>query len=246
MTIEEKRRELLGDKWYNVMESEFNQQYMDNIREYINSEINRGVTIYPSPSDFFKAYKLCPFDQVRCVILGQDPYPNGEANGLAFGIGGDYGATPSIKNIWNELEEDIQFGLYLEEDTSLEKWAKQGVFLLNTVLSVQKGRSGSHKGIGWERFTGNTLLKLVADDRPKVFMLWGKDAQEMFDKVMNKHYTLDIPHLVLEAPHPVADMYKKDKFGDVIPDYPRTFRGCKHFSKCNEFLDSKARLTIRW
>lgn len=242
-TLEDKRKEIFGS-WYPILKDELSSPYMSNIRNYINSEMARGVTIYPEPSDFFKAYSLTPFREVKVIILGNEPYPSELSNGLAFGS--KRWETPELKNIWNELEDDIAFGLYLEGDYSLEKWASQGVFLINIVLTVQKNRPNAHKGIGWEKFVGNTLLKLVQDPAPKVFMLWGDGPQSMFDKVIEKHTTLDIPHLVLEAPYPKKDFEVKDIFGRINPNYPKTFRGCKHFSIANEFLRKNNRAAIIW
>jgi uracil-DNA glycosylase len=242
MTNKEKSlREKLGDSWYNILNSEFDSNYMTELGKRIATERNEGKYIYPESKDIFNAFKLTPYENVKVVIVGQDPYhtPNskdykgttGIANGLAFASQDLATLPPSLENIFKEIEDDIKFGLYLNGDYDLTYWAEQGVFLLNKVLTVEKGKAGSHKGWGWEVFTMKVIKHLVKSPNRLVFILWGADAREYKSLIPNDGY-----HLVLEAAHPAAEQYKSNA----------GFFGCKHFSKTNKFLKENYGTEINW
>ena len=183
--------------------------------------------VYPPSEDIFNAMHLTPLSNVKCVILGQDPYHEpGQAHGLCFSVKPDIKIPPSLENIYKELHDDI--GFEIPNHGYLEEWAKQGVLLLNTVLTVQAHRAFSHRGKGWEQFTDAIIRTVNEVDRPVVFLLWGKPAQE-------KKALLNNPkHLILEAPHP-----------SPLSAY-RGFFGCRHFSKANEFLMQNGETPIDW
>ena len=183
--------------------------------------------IFPPLEDLFSAFRLTPPDKVRVLILGQDPYHNdGQAHGLAFSVRPGVKFPPSLRNIFKELNADL--GTPVPESGSLDEWAKQGVLLLNTVLTVRAHQAFSHRGIGWEQFTDAAIKALNTVDRPIVFMLWGKPAGE-------KAAMLDNPkHLILKAPHPSP------------LSASRGFFGCGHFVRCNEFLTANGIRPINW
>jgi uracil-DNA glycosylase len=186
-----------------------------------------GAAIYPPQP--LRALTLTPFDATRVVILGQDPYHGaGQAHGLAFSVPAGVKPPPSLRNIFAELQKDL--GCPPPADGSLERWARQGVLLLNAVLTVEDGQPGAHAGRGWEVMTGALLHALAADPRPKVFMLWGALAQA-------RRAGVGSPHLVLEANHPSPLSARRP---------PVPFLGCCHFSRANEFLKSQGRGTIDW
>ena len=183
--------------------------------------------IFPPLEDLFSAFRLTPPDKVRVLILGQDPYhDDGQAHGLAFSVRPGVKFPPSLRNIFKELNADL--GTPVPESGSLDEWAKQGVLLLNTVLTVRAHQAFSHRGIGWEQFTDAAIKALNTVDRPIVFMLWGKPAGE-------KAAMLDNPkHLILKAPHPSP------------LSASRGFFGCGHFVRCNEFLTANGIRPINW
>lgn len=238
MTDREKiLRERLGNSWYEKLKWDFDQKYMDNISSKIGNR--RGFrTIYPDPEDTFNAFKLTPFEKVKVVIIGQDPYhtpslkdpKKGIAHGLAFSSQDPTILPPSLENIFKEVEEDIKFGLYLKGDYDLSYWAEQGVFLLNTVLTVDKGVAGSHSTFGWQEFTTRVVKLINAKPDRVVWMLWGKDAKEFKSIISDEH------HLVLEAAHPAAEQYRENA----------GFFGTKPFSKANEFLKKYGYGEISW
>ncbi len=237
----------VGESWFKVLRNTINSESFGKLAKYV-AYVRQSQIIYPESEDLFRAYKLCPFNNVKVVILGQDPYYDGTANGLAFGY--KNGEKPakyekSLDIIFQELEADVKFGLYLDNDYDLGWLAQQGVLLLNTVLSVKRNEPRSHKGLGWEQFTGNTIAALANDLSPKVFMLWGIEAKNAYHTVV-KHYGITNKHLVLEAKHPAADLHNKDQFGNVKPNYPETFLGCKHFSQCDKYLNEWGIKSIRW
>lgn len=180
------------------------------------------------------------------------PYNDGTANGLAFGYlnGATKPYGKSLDIIYKEVENDLYNGLKLDYDFSLEHWAKQGVLLLNSCLTVRKGKPNSHKEIiGWERIVKKIVYELWDDHLPKVFILWGNESQSLFNDVVtvyNKTKVETNNHLVLKGKHPAADLYNRDQFGMVIPDYPKTFSGGKYFSKTNNFLKQHGRKEINW
>lgn len=249
--IEERRRNLLGDSWYEVLKAVISSPFMSEIGKYLYRR-RQLAKIYPDAEDVFKAFKLCSFEHTKVIIIGQDPYNDGVASGLAFAFKGQpsYDGAKSLHLIYDEVETDIYGGFKLEFDYSLEPWANQGVLLLNTHLTVEHGKPLSHQMIGWKRFAKITIYELLRDKNPKVFMLWGSVAQSLIEEILVKKPELIIKqHLFLKAKHPAADIRNTsthDFKGDVIPDYPRTFRGCKHFSQANTFLKKNNRKEINW
>jgi uracil-DNA glycosylase len=246
-----KWRNRIGDSWYEPLKDTLNSPLMKTIQEKIKAD-RAWTTVYPESKDVFRAFKLCHFLHTKVIILGQDPYHDGSANGLAFGYKAGFrpSTQKSLDMIYLEVERDIYDGLNLNHDCSLEHWATQGVLLLNTVLTVVKGAPKSHAEIGWERFTKIVLMKLMEDPSPKVFITWGNDAKatlEVVQHVYDKKHFVKHDHLHLHAFHPAYDLRNKQKpFGDIVPDYPRTFAGNKHFSKTNEFLVKNNRKPINW
>ena len=190
--------------------------YYRDLRAFLASEY-RSQVVYPPMNDIFNAFKYCPYEQVKVVILGQDPYyGEGQAHGLAFSVKKGVDVPPSLKNIYKELQSDI--GFKIPAHGCLESWEKQGVFLLNTALTVRKGQPLSHRGKGWEVFTDHVISLLSKREKPMVFLLWGSNAR-------SKKSLIDLSrHLVLEAPHP-----------SPLSAFAGFF-GCKHFSKANAFL----------
>lgn len=212
--------------WEAALRGEFRKPYYRSLYEKVRQEYETR-TVYPPAEDLFQAFALTPLEQVKVVILGQDPYHEpGQAHGLCFSVRPGVEIPPSLVNIFQELKMDM--GCAPPESGYLEKWARQGVFLLNTVLTVRAHQAASHRGIGWEQFTDAAIRALNAQDRPLVFMLWGRHAGE-------KRALLNNPrHLVLTAPHP-----------SPLSAY-RGFFGCRHFSRCNEFLAAQGETPIDW
>lgn len=199
------------------------QQPMD----FVTAEIRNGKTVYPSNDNIFSALELTPIEDVKVVILGQDPYHGeGQAHGLSFSVQKGVKIPPSLRNIYKELNADT--GMDIPSHGFLEGWAKQGVLLLNTCLSVEAGQAASHQGKGWEEFTDQVIEQVNALDKPVVFMLWGAHAQKKASMIDGDK------HLVLTAPHPSP------------LSAHRGFLGCKHFSKANNFLQESGRGAIEW
>lgn len=194
---------------------------------FVRSEIQNGKIIYPAQDHIFHALDLTPIEKTKIVILGQDPYHGeGQAHGLAFSVPKGIKIPPSLKNIYKELQEDI--GMSPPDHGNLEGWARQGVLLLNTTLTVEARKAASHQGRGWEAFTDYVIAQVNALPRGVVFMLWGSHAQK-------KNHMIDTEnHLVLEAPHP-----------SPLSAY-KGFLGCRHFSKANDFLVQHGRESINW
>lgn len=219
---------LTGD-WLEAVSDEFHKDYYKKLYAFVREEYS-STTVYPPAEDIFNAMHLTPLSEVKAVILGQDPYINEhEAHGLCFSVLPDVAPKdipPSLKNIYQELHDDL--GCYIPDNGYLKKWAEQGVLLLNTVLTVRAHQSASHQGRGWEQFTDAIISAVNAVDRPVVFMLWGSHARSKKAMLNNPN------HLYLEAPHP-----------SPLSAY-RGFFGCKHFSKCNEFLTSHGVSPIDW
>ncbi len=214
-----------GD-WLVPLENEFRKPYYRKLYETIKEEYHNYV-VYPPSDKIFNALHLTPLHDVKVVIIGQDPYHEpGQANGLAFSVGPDVAIPPSLQNIYKELHDDL--GCYIPDNGCLEKWAEQGVLLLNNVLTVRAHKAYSHQNIGWEQFTDAVFDAVEAEDRPMVFMLWGSHAQQKAPLVKN------LRHLVLKAPHP-----------SPLSAY-RGFFGCKHFSQCNEYLKDNGIAPIDW
>lgn len=231
-----KRKKLIGEEWYEVMKDEFDKPYFKKISAWIKHRRENifSPKVYPKVEETFRAFQVTPFSQVKVVILGQDPYYSGVANGIAFATNNGLKIPPSLKVIFDELENDVKFGLYLDQDYTLMTWAKQGVFWLNTILTVESGKPKSHANIGWEKFILRVLRELTCDvERKKVFMLWGNNAKRYRKTIDNAG------HLILEASHPQAENYA-DEYGKG------GFLGCRHFSKANEFLEEQGIETIKW
>lgn len=217
----------IDNDWLEPLSEEFKKPYYRKLYETVNQEY-RTRQIFPPAQDLFKAFHMTPLHQVKVVILGQDPYHEpGQAEGMSFSVQPGVEIPPSLVNIYKELHDDL--GLKIPNNGHLEKWAKEGVFLLNTVLTVRAHQAFSHRGIGWEEFTDAAIRAIDREDRPIVFMLWGRPAQEK-EKLLTKNPL----HLVLKAPHP-----------SPLSAY-RGFFGCKHFSKCNAFLEAHGEKAIDW
>lgn len=216
----------IEESWKAALADEFEKSYFQGITSFLKKEIATGKTIYPPGPLIFNAFNTTPFDKVKVVILGQDPYIKpGEAMGLSFSVPPGVAIPPSLRNIYKELETDI--GCSVPKHGDLTKWAEQGVFLLNAALTVEKGNSNSHAKIGWHQFTDAVISKLSAGRSGLVFMLWGNFAKQ-------KAALIDpFKHLVLEAAHP-------------SPLAGGAFNGCAHFSKANEFLAANGQTTIDW
>lgn len=264
-----RHRNLIGDSWYDKLKATMQSPLIEYISKYLKQR-RTEVVVYPESDRVFRAFKLCTFEHTKIVILGQSPYHDGTASGLAFGYLNEAKKNydKSLELVYKEIENTVYNGLHLDHDYSLENWARQGVLLLNAVLTVEKGKALSHSitaqnpnGIGWERFTKIVLFELMKDTTPKVFILWGAVARKQFEEVKevynrkvkefnidgpNEIYQLVFPHLVLTAPHPAYDLRNKNQFGEVVPDYPNTFAGNDHFRKANEFLKLHKRHEIKW
>jgi len=212
--------------WKERLEKEFSLPYFKTLTDFVRGEYLKQ-TVYPAPKDMFRAFSLCPFNDVKVVVLGQDPYHGvGQANGLSFAVAEDMKLPPSLKNIFKEIEDDI--GPLQHTDGDLSRWAKQGVLLLNATLSVRKGEAGSHQGKGWEEFTDAAIAALSREREGLVFMLWGNYAKAKGVHIDRKR------HLVLEAAHPSPFSAHSGFFG------------CKHFSKANVYLETNGQTPIDW
>ncbi|MBE6010287.1 MAG: uracil-DNA glycosylase [Lachnospiraceae bacterium] len=216
----------IANDWLAPLKGEFAKPYYKELYQKVLQEY-RTVKVFPPANDIFNAFHLTPLSEVKVVILGQDPYHNdGQAHGLCFSVQPGTDIPPSLVNIYQELQTDL--GCYIPNNGYLEKWAKQGVLLLNTVLTVRAHQANSHRGIGWEQFTDAVIRILNEQDRPIVFLLWGSPARA-------KKAMLNNPkHLVLEAPHP-----------SPLSAY-RGFFGCRHFSMTNRFLEAHGITPIDW
>ena len=214
-----------GD-WLEALKDEFKKDYYKQLFEKVNEEY-RTRLIFPPANDIFNAFHLTPLKDVKVVILGQDPYHgNNQAHGLCFSVKPEVEIPPSLVNIYKELHDDL--GCTIPDHGYLVKWAKQGVLMLNTVLTVRAHQANSHRGIGWEEFTDAVIRVLNTQDRPIVFILWGRPAQ------MKKAMLNNPKHLILEAPHP-----------SPLSSY-RGFFGSRPFSKTNQFLEANGVEPIDW
>ena len=216
----------LEGAWAKALEQEFHKEYYRKLYAFVKEEYAKNV-IYPPSDRLFTALHLTPLEKVRVVILGQDPYHEpGQAMGMSFSVPEGVEIPPSLKNIYKEIHEDV--GERIPATGDLTRWAEQGVLLLNAVLTVRAHQANSHKGRGWEEFT-DAIIKIVnGQERPVVYMLWGRNAREKKSLVTNPE------HLVLEAAHP-----------SPLSAY-NGFFGCRHFSKCNKFLKEKGAGEINW
>lgn len=212
--------------WNRALAEEFKKEYYRKLYEFVKNEYNTRV-IFPPSADLFNALHFTSLKDTKVVILGQDPYHNvGQAHGLCFSVKPPTEVPPSLQNIYKELHDDL--GCTIPDSGDLTKWARQGVLLLNTVLTVRAHEANSHAGKGWETFTDAILKKVNEKEEPVVFLLWGSPAQK------KKELITDPKHLVLCAPHP-----------SPLSAY-RGFFGCKHFSKTNEFLAQNGLKPIDW
>ena len=215
----------LNNDWDALLANEFKQEYYQNLRNFLK-QAYATKTIYPNMYDIFNALKFTPYESVKAVIVGQDPYINDrEAHGLSFSVSAGVRTPPSLANIFKELETDL--GCKIPNNGYLMHWANQGVLLLNSVLTVEAKKSRSHAGQGWERFTDFVLELLNRRDTPMVFLLWGRDAHNKGRIIDNRN------HLVLHAAHP-------------SPLAGGRFFGCKHFSKTNNFLIENGLEPVNW
>ncbi len=216
----------IDPSWHTQLEKEFEKQYFKDLTDFVRKEY-QTKRIYPPGSLIFNAFNVCPFSNVKVVLLGQDPYhgPN-QAHGLCFSVNDKIPLPPSLQNIYKEIESDLNIKTYTTGN--LERWAKQGVFLLNATLTVQSGMAGSHQGKGWETFTDAVIKILSQEKEHLVFLLWGSYAQQKAS-LIDEH-----KHLVLKAVHP-----------SPLSAY-RGFFGCRHFSKTNEYLRLNGLPEIDW
>ena len=217
---------MIGNDWDDALEEEFNKDYFLKIKEFIKEEY-KTKTIYPPKKEIFNAFKLCPLNKTKVVILGQDPYhEKGQAHGLAFSTPEGHPIPRSLKNIFKEIQSEYDYPI--PDSGCLEYWAKQGVFLLNTVLTVEEGKANSHSKCGWQTFTDNVIKILNEQKNRIVFLLWGKQA-ELKKEILNNPN-----HLVLISSHPSPFSAR------------RGFFGSNHFKLANEFLMKNNLKEIDW
>ena len=216
----------IEESWRKALQSEFDKPYFAGLVDFLHQEKASGQVVYPPGSQIFRAFELTPLDKVKVVILGQDPYHNpGQAMGLSFSVPDNVPAPPSLKNIFKEIESDL--GLKMSGRPNLEAWARQGVLMLNAILTVRGGQAASHRGKGWEEFT-DAVIKYISDNcEGVVFLLWGNFAR-------SKKVLIDTNrHTVLEAAHP-------------SPLAGGAFFGCRHFSRTNEILINENKTPVNW
>lgn len=215
----------IESSWKQRLTTEFAQPYFQQLAEFVRHEYQQQ-TIYPPGRLIFNAFDQCPFEQIKVVIIGQDPYHGpGQANGLCFSVNDGVSFPPSLKNIFVELQNDL--GKPIPKTGNLERWAQQGVLLLNAILTVRAHQAASHRGHGWERFTEAVIEKISAEKQQVVFLLWGKFAQEKA-RLIDEHQ-----HCILTSAHP-------------SPLSASRFFGNKHFSRANEYLESVSKTPIDW
>lgn|SRR5574344_676860 len=216
----------IEQSWKDALQGEFDKPYFASLVRFLHQEKTEGKQIFPPGSEIFKAFDLTPVDKVKVVILGQDPYHGyGQAMGLSFSVPDGAQAPPSLKNIFKEIESDL--GIKMSGRPNLEDWAKQGVLLLNTVLTVRSGEPTSHSKIGWQEFTDAVISYISSHCEGVVFLLWGNFARSKKALIdTSKHYVLEAAH-----PSPLAG---------------GAFFGCRHFSKTNEILVKEGKAPINW
>ncbi len=216
----------MESSWKKHLIDEFGKEYFQKLTQFVKDEYVSKV-IYPPPKFIFRAFEMCPFGNVKVVILGQDPYHGkGQANGLCFSVSEHIALPPSLKNICKEIESDLQ--ITTEKSGNLDRWAQQGVLLLNATLTVEHGKAGSHQKKGWEEFTDRIVDLLSEKKSNLVFLLWGRYAQEKGARINASR------HLVLKAAHP-----------SPFSAYSGFF-GCKHFSQANEYLEKHGEKPVKW
>ena len=217
----------LDASWLKHLESEFKQDYMQDLRAFLKQEKQLGKQIYPPSDLIFNAMNTTPFDQVKVVILGQDPYHGpGQAHGLCFSVLPGVKVPPSLVNIYKEIKADL--GIETAQHGYLQSWARQGVLLLNAVLTVEKAMAASHQGKGWERFTDRIVSELNENREHLVFLLWGSYAQKKGQFIDRDR------HLVLQSTHPSP------------LSAHRGFLGCRHFSQTNDYLQKTGQQAVNW
>lgn len=216
----------IQNDWLEAVGGEFRKPYYKELYEFVKEEYNT-TTVYPPSDDIFNALHLTALKDVKVLVLGQDPYHGArQAHGLSFSVLPGQKIPPSLRNIYQELHDDL--GCYIPNNGYLEKWAKQGVLMLNTVLTVRAHKPNSHQGRGWEHFTDAIIEAVNREERPIVYLLWGRPAQSKIPMLNNPK------HLILKAPHPSP--YSAD----------RGFFGCRHFSQANDFLKANGQEPIDW
>jgi len=216
---------MIGNDWDIILEEEYKKEYFERIKKVVREEYNKKI-IFPPANRVFYAFRETPYKDVKVVILGQDPYHGeGEANGLCFSVNRGIKMPPSLKNIYKELKEDLNIE---RVDTDLSDWAKSGVLLLNSVLTVEKDKPASHKMVGWEEFTDNVIKKLNEKEEPIVFILWGNFAKSKIKYITNPQ------HLIISSAHPSPFSVNYGFFGS------------RPFSKTNEFLKKNGLKEIVW
>ncbi len=227
--MSEKRDINLEPSWHSLLAGEFEQPYMRQLSEFLRRELGMGKRVYPPGREIFAAFDRTPVDAVKVVIIGQDPYHGAnQAHGLCFSVQDNVDVPPSLKNIYQEIAADFGEGVHNAANGNLSGWAEQGVLLLNSVLTVEHSRAGSHQGKGWERFTDAVVSNIATRRSGLVFMLWGSYAQKKGAIVDRSQ------HCVLTAPHPSP------------LSAHRGFFGCKHFSQANAYIEQQGRTPIDW
>lgn len=217
---------MIGNNWDNLLHLEYNKDYFKNLMEILSQE-EKKYKIYPKRDEIFQAFKLTDYDKIKCVIIGQDPYYGaGQANGLAFAVNRGVKIPPSLQNIYKELNSDLSIPIPNHGD--LSNWAKNGVFLLNSTLTVRENQANSHRNIGWQRFTDEVIRLINLKNENVVFILWGRFAQSKQSLITNKK------HLILTGAHP-----------SPLSCY-NGFFGKKYFSKTNDFLEKNGIKPINW
>jgi len=217
---------MIGNNWDNLLHLEYNKDYFKNLMEILSQE-EKKYKIYPKRDEIFQAFKLTDYDKIKCVIIGQDPYYGaGQANGLAFAVNRGVKIPPSLQNIYKELNSDLSIPIPNHGD--LSNWAKNGVFLLNSTLTVRENQANSHRNIGWQRFTDEVIRLINLKNENVVFILWGRFAQSKQSLITNKK------HLILTGSHP-----------SPLSCY-NGFFGKKYFSKTNDFLEKNGIKPINW
>ncbi len=217
---------MIGNEWDEILKNEYEKEYFQNLMEFVKEEYKTKI-IFPPQNEVFNAFRYTSYDEIKVVILGQDPYHGvGEAQGLSFSVRNEVRRPPSLQNIFKEIESDV--GIKMSTNNSLIPWAKEGVLLLNAVLTVEKDKAASHKDQGWEKFTDAVIKKINEKETPVVFILWGAYARSKKALITNPL------HYVIESPHP-----------SPFSAY-NGFFGSKPFSKTNKFLTEHNMKPINW
>ena len=217
----------LDPSWKSQLEGALSAPYMNQLRSFLQEQLHKKRAIFPKPQEYFAALNATPYHQVKVVIIGQDPYHgDNQAHGLCFSVKPGIKVPPSLVNIYKEMRTDLE--IEQPQHGYLQHWAEQGVLLLNAVLTVERGKAGSHQKRGWEQFTDQIIAQLNERQKPMVFILWGSYAQKKGAVIDQKR------HLVLQSPHPSP------------LSAHRGFFGCRHFSKANSFLEANGEQPINW